>query len=37
VHNNNYFKERWNLFVALAPPISMKGMRDFPQLKFLTD
>jgi lysosomal acid lipase/cholesteryl ester hydrolase len=37
VHNLNYFKERFNLFVALAPPVSLIGMRNFPQLKFLTD
>ena len=37
VHNLNYFKERWSLFVALAPPISMIGMRNYRQLKFLTD
>jgi hypothetical protein len=37
VHNLNYFKERWNLFVALAPPISLKGMSNSPVLKILID
>jgi hypothetical protein len=35
--NIEYFRERWNLFVALAPPVSLIGMQNFPQLKFLTD
>jgi len=32
-----YFKDRWSLFVALAPPLTMKGMANSPIMAFLTD
>jgi len=35
--NQEYFKKRWSIFVALAPPINLKGFTDYPLFRFLTD
>lgn len=35
--NQTYFKNKWSLFIALAPPLSLRGQKNSPVIKFLTD
>lgn len=37
VQNLTYFQNKWSMFVALAPPISLIGQDASPALNFLTN
>lgn len=37
VQNLTNYQEKWSIFVALAPPLSLKKFNDSPFLRFLSD